>query len=82
MENQAGSLGENVNVFDSVLTHAGCMGTAGYLLPIYAERAQYNNQEVWIVESILGLSKPVFGYHKYFVIGIAKYDTLYAVYTK
>jgi hypothetical protein len=82
MENQAGSLGENVNVFDSVLTHAGFTGTAGYLLPIYAERAQYNNKEVWIVESILGLGKPVFSGFKFLVIGITKYDTLYAVYTK
>lgn len=76
MKGEIVKLGEDVNIFDSVLSRTGCKLTGEYLLPTYAERAKYENQEVWIFQVTYGLDEPNFGHYKCFAFGVVNLDTL------
>ena len=78
MKSEVIKLGEDVSIFDSVLCITGCKRSfsAVYLLPTYAERAQYENQDAWIFQVTYGLGVPNFGRFKCFAISVAKLDTL------
>ena len=69
-------LGEDVNIFDEILTYTGCKNTDEYLIPFYAERAKYENKEVWIFQLTYGLGKPEFGHNKCFAFSLETLDTL------
>jgi hypothetical protein len=76
MKNEVNELGEDVNIFDSVLSRTGCKLSGEYLLPTYAERAKYENKEAWIFQLTYGLCEPNFGHYKCFVFSLANLDTL------
>jgi hypothetical protein len=70
MKEEVSKLGEDVSIFEKILNKAHCYDKEGYLLPTYAERAKYENKEVWILQTAQGLSEPVFSHYKCFVFGI------------
>ncbi|MEJ2195464.1 MAG: hypothetical protein P8X73_11490 [Ignavibacteriaceae bacterium] len=78
MRDEVIKLGEDINIFDSVLCITGCKRSVSgvYILPTYAERAQYENQDVWIFQVTYGLAVPNFGRFKCFAISVANLDTL------
>jgi hypothetical protein len=76
MKNEVTKLGEDVLVFENILEQTNCNEKGLYLVPTYAERAQYENREVWIFQLTFGLDKPVFGRARCFVFGIPNLDTL------
>jgi hypothetical protein len=76
MKNEVTKLGEDVLVFENILEQTNCNKKGLYLVPTYAERAQYENREVWIFQLTFGLGKPIFGRARCFVFGIPNLDTL------
>ncbi len=76
MRSEAAKLGENVNILDRVLSVTGCKSTGEYILPTYAERAVFENREVWILQLAYGLGVPSFGHFKCFALSLANLDTL------
>ena len=76
MRDEVSKLGEDANIFENILSQTGCKLTSEYVLPTYAERAKYENQEVWIFQVTYGLGDPVFGRCKCFVFGLTNLDTL------
>jgi hypothetical protein len=76
MKNEVTKLGEDVSIFEKILNQTQSNEKGNYLLPTYAERAQYQNREVWIFQLTFGLGKPVFGRARCFVFGIPELDTL------
>lgn len=69
-------LGEDVNIFDEILTCTGCKNKDEYLIPFYAEKAKYENKEAWIFQLTYGLGEPMFGHHKCFAFSLETLDTL------
>jgi hypothetical protein len=69
-------LGEDINKFDSILSLTGCFYANQYMLPTYAERAKYEEKEVWVFQLTYGLSEPVFAHYRCFVFGVENLDTL------
>lgn len=76
MKSEVISLNEDVNVFDNILLQTGCKNSEGYRLPTYAERAKFENQEVWIFQLTYGLGQPSFGHFKCFAFSVETLDTL------
>ena len=76
MKEEVSKLGEDVSIFENILNKTHSNEKGNYLLPTYAERAKYENREVWIFQLTFGLGKPVFGRARCFVFGIPELDTL------
>ena len=76
MKGEVDKLGEDVNIFDSILNITGCKQSGGYMLPTYAEKAQYENQDAWVFQVTYGLGEPNFGHFRCFVFSAASLDTL------
>jgi hypothetical protein len=76
MKEEVSRLGENVNTFDRILSATGCRDNVGYILPTYAEKAQYENREAWVFQITYGLNFSDFGHSKCFVFDAATLDTL------
>ncbi len=76
MKDEVIKLGEDVNIIDSILSRTGCNISGGYVMPTYAEKAQYENQDAWVFQVTYGLGQPNFGRSKCFVFDAATLDTL------
>ena len=76
MKSEVTKLGEDINIFDNVLSQTGCKLSGEYVLPTYAERAKYEGQDVWILQVTYGLGEPNFAHFKCFALGMAYMDTL------
>jgi hypothetical protein len=76
MRSKVSKLGEDSNIFENILSQTGCKLTGEYVLPTYAERAKYKNQEVWIFQITIGLGGPDFSHWKCFVLSLTNLDTL------
>ena len=76
MRSEVSKLGEDSNIFENILSQTGCKLTGEYVLPTYAERAKYENQEVWIFQITLGLGEPKFFHYKCFALSLTNLDTL------
>ncbi len=76
MKDEIDKLGEDVNTFDRILSVTGCRNSDGYMLPTYAEKAQYENQDAWIFQVTYGLGEPDFGHSRCFVFSASTLDTL------
>jgi len=76
MRREVSKFGEDPNVFENVLSRTGCKLTGEYVLPTYAERAKYENQEAWIFQITVGLGEPVFGRCKCYALSLPNLDTL------
>jgi hypothetical protein len=76
MKNEVSILSEDVSIFEKILDQTQANEKGNYLLPTYAERAQYENRDVWIFQLTFGLGEPVFGRARCFVFGIPELDTL------
>ena len=76
MKEEVSKLGENVNTFDRILSVTGCKDNVGYILPTYAEKAQYENREAWVFQITYGLNFSDLGHSKCFVFDAATLDTL------
>jgi len=70
------SLGEDVKVFEGILSNSGCNNSGEYILPTYAEKAKYEGKRVWLVQFIYGFGTPSFGHYKCFAFSIPNLDTL------
>ena len=76
MKGEVIKLGEDVNIFDNILFQTGCKLNGEYLLPTYAEKAKFENQDAWIFQVTYGLGEPNFGHYKCFAFSIENLDTL------
>lgn len=76
MKGEVTKLGEDVTVFDNVLSQTRCKLSGEYLLPTYAERAKYEGKEVWLLQITYGLGEPNFAHYKCFAISVVNLDTL------
>ena len=76
MRNEVSMLGEDLLIFEDILSLTGCKISGEYLLPTYAERAKYENLQVWIFQVAYGLGAPNFAHYKCFAISISNLDTL------
>ena len=76
MRSEVSKLGEDLSIFENILSLTGCKLSGEYLLPTYAERAKYENQEVWILQIAYGLGEPSFGHYKCFAFSLSNLDTL------
>lgn len=70
------ALREDAVIVDTILTRACCKTPGEYILPTYAERAEYNGKRAWLVQFTYGLSGPQFGRFKCFAFSIPELDTL------
>jgi hypothetical protein len=70
------ALGEDVTVIERILTTTGCNISGAYILPTYAEKAKYEDKDVWVVQFTYGLGNPVFEHFKCFAYSIPNLDTL------
>jgi hypothetical protein len=77
MKGEVVRLGEDVSIFDSVLVLTGCKLSGEYILPTYAEKAQYENQDAWIFQITYDSGTPIyFGNCTCFVLSTTNFDTL------
>lgn len=76
MKSEVITLGEYFSIFEEILYKTYCYEKGAFLIPTYAERAKYENNDVWIFQLTFGLDKPVFGRVRCFVFGIPNLDTL------
>jgi hypothetical protein len=76
MKEEVDKLGEDINTFDRILSVTGCKNNTGYILPTYAEKAQYENREAWVFQITYGLNNSNLGHSKCFVFDAATLDTL------
>jgi len=76
IKSEVAKLGEDVNIFDNILSCTGCNISGEYLLPTYAERAKYDGEEALIFQLTYGLGEPNFGHFKCFAFSVANLDTL------
>jgi len=76
MKANVSKLGENVNIIESILEKVGCNVSGEYILPTYAEKAKYEDKDVWLVQFTYGLGNPEFGHFKCFAFSIPDLDTL------
>ena len=76
MRGEVSKLGEDLNIFENILSQTGCKLSGEYLLPTYAERAKYENQDAWMFQVAYGLGEPNFGHYKCFAFSLANLDTL------
>jgi hypothetical protein len=77
MRRKVENIGENVAVFDSILSKTGCSKTGEFALPAYAEIAKFEGREAWIFQVTYGLGSPSFGHFKQFAFSVPELDTLY-----
>ena len=77
LKSEVGRMGENQNLFESILARTGCREEGNYILPVYAERARFENNEAWIVQFTYGLGQPEFGHYKYLAYSVPELDTLF-----
>ena len=82
MRGEVSKLGEDLNIFDNVLALTGCKIENEFVLPTYAEKAKYKNQDVWLFQLTYGLGYSNFGRSKCFVFSCNNYDTLWAVFSR
>jgi len=82
MRDEVSKLGEDLNIFDNVLSLTGCKIGNKFILPTYAEKAKYENQEVWLFQLTYGLGNSNFGRSKCFVFNCNNFDTLWAVFSR
>jgi hypothetical protein len=82
MRGEVSKLGEDLNIFDNVLSLTGCKIGNEFVLPTYAEKAKYENQEVWLFQLTYGLGNSNFGRSKCFVFNCNNFDTLWAVFSR
>jgi len=76
MKGEVIKLGEDVNIFDNILSQTGCKLNGEYLLPTYAEKAKFENQDAWIFQVTYGLGGPNFEHYKCFAFSVENLDTL------
>ncbi|HOD62088.1 MAG TPA: hypothetical protein PKG96_08310 [Bacilli bacterium] len=76
MKANVSKLGEDVNIIESILEKVGCNVSGEYILPTYAEKAKYEDKDVWLVQFTYGLGNPEFGHFKCFAFSIPNLDTL------
>jgi hypothetical protein len=82
MRGEVSKLGEDLNIFDNVLSLTGCKIGNEFVLPTYAEKAKYENQDVWLFQLTYGLGNSNFGRSKCFVFNCNNFDTLWAVFSR
>ena len=73
---EVNTLGEDAEVFDNILSQTGCNLIGEYLLPTYAEKAMFENQEAWIIQLAYGLGNTSFAHYKCLAFGVENLDTL------
>ena len=77
MKAEVTRLGEDVSVFDSILVLTGCKLSGEYVLPTYAEKAQFENQDAWVFQFTYDTGTPIFfGNMQCIVLSTADFDTL------
>lgn len=76
MRSEVSKLKEDPDEFIKIVSLSGCNTAGEFVLPTYAEKAYYENQEAWIFQITYGLGGPGFGHFKCFVFGTANLDTL------
>ena len=76
MKDKVTEFGEDVNIFDNILSQTGCKLTGVYVIPTYAEKATFENQEAWLFQVANGKGVPSFSHYKCFAFGIENLDTL------
>ncbi len=76
MKGEVERFGEDVDNFDSILRQTGCKDQDSYILPTYAEKAQYENRDVWVLQITYGLNSPTFGHCKCYVFDAVTLDAL------
>ena len=81
MRTEVSKLGEDLNTFENVLELTGCKLNNEFVLPTYAEKAKYDNQDVWLFQLTYGLGNSNFGRSKCFVFNSNNFDTLWAVFS-
>jgi hypothetical protein len=67
MKLEVSKLGEDLNLFNSILSKTYCLANDYYILPTYAEKAKYEDKDVWIFQVAYGLNEPVFNHFRCFV---------------
>ena len=82
MRGEVTKLGEDLNVFDNILGLTGCKNGNEFVLPTYAEKSKYKNQDVWLFQLTYGLGNSNFGRSKCFVFSCNNCDTLWAVFSR
>ena len=82
MRGEVSKLGEDLNVFDNVLALTGCKIENEFVLPTYAEKAKYENKDVWLFQLTYGLGNSNFSRSKCFIFSCNNYDTLWAVFSR
>ena len=81
MRTEVSKLGEDLNTVENVLELTGCKLNNEFVLPTYAEKAKYDNQDVWLFQLTYGLGNSNFGRSKCFVFNSNNFDTLLAVFS-
>ena len=79
MRNEVSGLGEDLNIFEDILTSCGCKIENEYILPTYAEKAKYENQDAWLIQLTYGLGNSNFGRCKCLVYSFNNLDTLWSL---
>lgn len=79
---EVSKLGEDLNAFENILELTGCKTENEFVLPTYAEKAKYDNQDVWLFQLTYGLGNSNFGRSKCFVFNINNFDTLWAEFSR
>ena len=82
MRGEVSKLGEDLNTFENILELTGCKLNNEFVLPTYAEKAKYDNQDVWLFQLTYGLGNSNFGRCKCFVFSCNNLDTLWAVFSR
>ena len=82
MRGEVSKLGEDLNVFNNILTLTGCKNENEFVLPTYAEKAKYENSDVWLFQLTYGLGNSNFGRSKCFVFSCNNYDTIWTSFSR
>lgn len=76
MKLEAKQLGEEQSVFTECMGLTGCSDTSLVSLPTYAEKAEYDGKEVWIIQLVWGNEPRDLNHYKCFAFGVDEMDTL------
>ncbi len=77
MKREVSRLGEEPQIIENILCYTGCREAGNYIMPVYAERARFEDKEAWIVQFTYGLGQPEFGHYKYLAYSLPNLDTLF-----
>jgi len=79
MKIKAFRLGEDPRQLEECMEATGHLAPGVISLPYYAERACYDDQDMWLIEFAWGYAAADLAHFKSFVMGISTCDTIYYV---